>query len=73
MWPGVLTASSREFKANVTGVVYAHKALVIRYISTLQEDRSEPTTEDNDADTSEEDDQAAKEHEESKAQKPRQR
>jgi predicted ribosome-associated RNA-binding protein Tma20 len=35
MWPGVLTSSTRDFKANSTGVVYAHKALVTKYISSL--------------------------------------
>ncbi len=35
MWPGVLTVSNKEFKANSTGVVYAHKALVTKYISSL--------------------------------------
>ena len=37
MWPGVLSVSSREFKANATAVVYAHKALVKRYISSLDQ------------------------------------
>ena len=35
MWPGVLTVSRTDFKANATAVVYAHKELVKRYISTL--------------------------------------
>ena len=36
MWPGVLTLSNREFRTNSTAVVYAHKALVTKYISSLQ-------------------------------------
>jgi len=36
MWPGVLTVSSQDFKPNATAVVYAHKALVTNYISSLQ-------------------------------------
>ena len=37
MWPGVLSVSSKEFKANTTAVVYAHKDLVKRYISNLDQ------------------------------------
>ena len=35
MWPGVLSVSKTEFKPNTTGVVYAHKALVNKFISSL--------------------------------------
>ena len=35
MWPGVLSVSNREFKQNQVAVVYAHKALISNYISTL--------------------------------------
>ena len=37
MWPGVLSVSRSDFKPNATGVVYAHKDLVKRYISTLKD------------------------------------
>ena len=37
MWPGVLTVSTRDFKQNAVAVVYAHKALISDYISTLAE------------------------------------
>ena len=36
MWPGILSVSRTDFKANATAVVYAHKALVKKYISSLQ-------------------------------------
>lgn len=45
MWPGVLTVNTREFKPNATATIYAHKALVKRYISTLNEER--PQDKDN--------------------------
>lgn len=35
MWPGVLSVSKSEFKPNTTGIVFAHKALVNKYISSL--------------------------------------
>ena len=37
MWPGVLSVSRTDFKTNATAVVYAHKALVKKYISTYQD------------------------------------
>ena len=37
MWPGVLSVSKSDFKPNTTGVVYAHKDLVKRYISTIKD------------------------------------
>ena len=45
MWPGVLSVSNREFKANANAVVYAHKNLVTKYISSLQ---NQPAHHDND-------------------------
>lgn len=47
MWPGVLSISNREFKANATAVVYAHKALVTKYISSLQNRPAEAEVDDN--------------------------
>ena len=38
MWPGVLTVSRTDFKPNATAVVYAHKALVNKFISSLQDE-----------------------------------
>ena len=48
MWPGILSVSKSEFKPNATGVVYAHKALVKRYISSLaKEDERRQAAQDN--------------------------
>ena len=73
MWPGVLAVSEREFKPNVTGVIYAHKALVKRYISSLREDSQQDRMDadhDIDASAGEQSNQSAQENEESKNQEP---
>jgi len=51
MWPGVLTVSTKEFKANTTGVVYAHKALVTKYISSLLNRPAKSEDDDDNDDT----------------------
>ena len=35
MWPGVYSVSQHEFKTNQLAVIYAHKAHISAYISTL--------------------------------------
>ena len=59
MWPGVLTISNREFKTNSTAVVYAHKALVTNYISSLQNKPKSDQAQDDEG--AEDDGQAAEE------------
>ena len=64
MWPGVLSVSQREFKPNSTGVVYAHKDLVKKYISSLKD--AELNKDDSDGDNAEEQKDATAATEESK-------
>ena len=63
MWPGVLSVSQREFKPNSTGVVYAHKDLVKKYISSLTDAE---LNKDEDDDNAEEQKDAAAATEEQK-------
>ena len=50
MWPGILTVSKTEFKANSAAVVYAHKTLVKRYISSISDEELKRRSEDHDQD-----------------------
>ena len=72
MWPGILSISNREFKANSTAVVYAHKALVTKYISSLQNmpEETEPENVEEQKDAAAGDDDSQDEQEESKEPQP---
>ena len=56
MWPGILSVSKSEFKPNATGIVFAHKALVKKYISSIvkEDERRQAAQEEEDSSAAQE-------------------
>ena len=61
MWPGILSVSKTEFKPNATAIVFAHKALVSKFISSIAKEderrQAAQEEEENNAEESKDEDQ----------------